>query len=115
MESQKANNQKKIVLMRNQIMSNISNQRNSVYFWNRKAKEEVNDHIRQLKDKHHRQMESEENRQRLQKLSIIQEKNDSKVNRSLEMFTKMTMARKNYEDKMKLNIKSAKSNTSKIK
>ena len=50
MEEVRMDNQRKIMQMRNQIMSNISNQRNSVYHFNRKAKEEIAENIRQMKE-----------------------------------------------------------------
>lgn len=65
MEEQKISNQKKIMLMRNQIMSNITNQRDNVFNLNKKAKEEVAENIRQLKEDKRKQTESERFRQKL--------------------------------------------------
>ena len=65
MEEQKISNQKKIMLMRNQIMSNITNQRDNVFNLNKRAKEEVAENIRQLKEDKRKQTESERFRQKL--------------------------------------------------
>lgn len=65
MEEQRLSNQKKIMLMRNQIMSNISNQRDNVHMLNRKAKEEVAENIRLLKEDQRKQTESERFRQKM--------------------------------------------------
>ena len=115
LEEQKAYNQKKITLMRRQIMSNIANQRDNVYSLNRKAKEEVSESIRQLKDEKRKQTESERFRQKLNKHTMVLEHHNSKLNQSLDMFSKRSFALKNYEDKIYNNFEQSKLNTERIK
>ena len=115
MEEKKAYNQKKITLMRQQIMSNIANQKDSVYFLNKKAKEEVAENIRQLKEHKRKQTESERYRQKLNRQSMVLEQNNSKLNQSLEMFSKRSFALKNYENKIYNNFEQSKLNTERIK
>lgn len=115
MEEIRMDNQKKILQMRNQIMSNISNQRNSVYYFNRKAKEEVADNIKILKQEKHKIDKIEESHQKMKKLSYLNNHYNAKYNQSFENFTKQSMVRKNYEDKINYNFESSKVNNMKIK
>ena len=88
-------------MMRTQIMDNISNHRNTVYFNNRKTKEEVLNKIQQLKENRQSLERAEQETARLKKLSLIQEQQDARLNHSLELFTIRSNARKDYDDKIK--------------
>jgi hypothetical protein len=114
-ERQRQKNNRKINLMRSQIMHNILSRRNDVYNGNRQTKNEVSNHIKELKSQKRSTDKSQYAYNRGKRLSIIQGKQSAKMNNSLELYFLKKQARQEYDDKINLNLKISQHNLEQIK